>query len=113
MLACTDTITVIKCDGEFYTVAVYVGVSWYDKAKVKLENTGLVFANATRIRIPAASLPISGVLPEVGDQVIRGRLPLDADIRTPADLAPYKPRRIMAVGDNRRGGLPHVAVTAV
>ena len=108
MLACNETITIIRCNGESYTTVVINGVSWYDKIQAKLESTGMTYANEVKIRIPTASLPDK--LPEVGDLVIKGVIP---DIPTvPADIAPYKPRKIMAVGDNRRGRIPHVAVTA-
>ena len=110
MLECNQTITLIKCDGEAYTGQVFDGVSWYDKTKVRVEGAGLVFANATSIRIPAAAIAPTALLPKVGDQVIHGRLPLDFTVERPADLAPYHPRKVVAVADNRRGGLPHVAV---
>lgn len=110
MLACTDTITLVKCDGETYTATVIEGVSWYDKTQVKVEGTGLVFSNAVKVRIPASVISANGLLPEVGDHIIRGLLPPGAKMERPADLAPFHPRKIMAVADNRRGGLPHVAV---
>lgn len=108
MLACDKTVTLIKCDGETYTGTVIHGVSWFDQTSVKVEGTGMVFANATKIRIPAAVVP--QILPQVGDQLILGTLPLKLVIKKPADLAPYHPRKVMAVGDNRRGRLAHVVV---
>ena len=108
MLACEETITLIRCNGESYTTVVFDGVSWYDKTQAKLESTGMTYANEVKIRIPAESLPAT--IPEVGDLVIKGKIP---EVPTaPVDIAPYKPRKIMAVGDNRRGRIPHVAVTA-
>ncbi len=109
MLYANETITLIKCDGENYTTNLLVGVSWFDKTKVAMEGPGLAFANVTTIRIPPACLP-SGVSPEVGDQVVRGQLPPELTLEKPADLLPYHPRKVMSVGDNRRGGLPHWAV---
>ncbi len=110
MLGCNETVTVVKCDGEAYTATVFEGVSWFDKTQVKTENSGLVFANAVRVRIPADAQE-GKPLPAVGDHIIRGGLPEGTVIRTPAELAAYHPRKVMAVGDNRRGGLPHVTVT--
>lgn len=110
MLACDDTITLVKCDGETYTATVIDGVSWYDKTQVKVEGTGLVFSNAVKVRIPASVISVNGPLPEVGDHIIRGLLPLGTVLERPADLGPFHPRKVMAVADNRRGGLPHVAV---
>lgn len=108
MLACDKTITLIKCDGETYTGTVIQGVSWFDQASVKVEGTGMVFANATKVRIPAYVVP--QILPQVGDQLILGTLPLGFVVKKPADLAPFQPRKVMAVGDNRRGRLSHVLV---
>ena len=108
MLQCSDTITVIRCDGERYTTTVIRGVSWYDKTQIKQESTGMAYANVVKIRIPEDVLP--DALPNVGDLVIRGTMA--ANPISPVDIAPYKPRKIMAVSDNLRGGLPHVAVMA-
>ena len=110
MLACTDAVTLVKCDGETYTATVIDGVSWYDKTQVRAEGTGLVFSNAVKVRIPAAVIPANAPLPEVGDHLIHGKLPLGFTMERPADLAPFHPRKVMAVADNRRGGLPHVVV---
>ena len=112
MLACTETVTVVKCDGEIYTATVYVGVSWFEKVQIKLEGKGMVYANAVKVRIPADALPPSGLLPEEGDHIIRGQLPLGTVIQKPADLAAFHPCKVMGVSDNRRGGIPHVAVMA-
>lgn len=110
MLACDDTITLVKCDGETYTVTIIDGVSWYDKTQVRVEGTGLVFSNAVKVRIPASSISDNALLPEVGDHIIRGKLPRGTSLERPAELATFHPRKVMAVADNRRGGLPHVAV---
>lgn len=108
MLACDKTVTLVKCDDETYTATVIRGVSWFDQTSIKMEGTGMVFANATKVRIPAAVVP--QMLPKVGDQVILGTLPFGLVVQKPADLAPYQPRKIMAVGDNRRGRLAHLVV---
>ena len=108
MLQCSDTITVIHCDGERYTTTVIRGVSWYDKTQIKQESNGMAYANVVKIRIPEHALPDTRFM--VGDLVIRGTMA--AAPTSPADIAPYNPRKIMALGDNLRGGLPHVAVIA-
>lgn len=110
MLMCNETVTLVKCDGEEYVTTVYEGVSWFDKTQIKLENTGMVYANAVKIRIPDESMPAGALLPEVGDSVVRGTIPEGAVLLTPKDLAAYHPRKVMAVGDNRRGRLPHMVV---
>jgi hypothetical protein len=112
MLMCDKTVTVVKCDGEIYTLTVIVGVSWFTKTEVVTDTAGsggLKYANTLKVRIPAAVVP--DALPEVGDQIILGALPPSATIEKPADLKPYAPRKIMGVGDNMRGGLPHIALT--
>lgn len=107
MLGGTETVTVIHCDGEMYTAASYSGASWFDKTQIRTEDKGLVFSNAVKVRIPAQSIG-AAALPQVGDHILRGA-PSDA-ICTPADLAKHGARKVMAVGDNRRGRLRHVVV---
>jgi len=107
MLHCDKTITVIKCDGESYTKTVIVGVSWFDKHQIKLEGSGIAPVNLVQIRIPAAVCP--DVLPATDDVIALGEI--TAEITKPADLKPYRHVKVMSVGDNRRGGTPHVAVT--
>ena len=75
-----------------------------------MESTGLVFSNAVKVRIPASAIVDNVPLPEVGDHLIHGLLPVGTVLERPADLAPFHPWKVMAVADNRRGGLPHVAV---
>ena len=65
MLYCNDVITLIKYDGEGYTVSTLSGVSWYDRTQVKTENAGLVYANSVKVRIPATVLKDGAPLPEV------------------------------------------------
>lgn len=74
MLYCNDVITLIKYDGEGYTVSTLSGVSWYDRTQVKTENAGLVYANSVKVRIPAAVLKDGAPLPEVGDHIVHGAL---------------------------------------
>lgn len=109
MLGCTETVTIVHCDGESYKAVSFSAASWFDKTQVKTEDKGLVFSNAVNVRIPAESIG-AAALPQVGDHIIRGALPGGAAIERPADLAGYGARKIMAVGDNRRGGLAHVVV---
>lgn len=106
MLACDKTVTLVKCDGEAYSTTVIKGVSWFDKVQVKLEGAGLAFANATKVRIPDANIPTA--MPKVGDILILGEVA--TALETPADLASYRHVKIMAVGDNRRGRIPHLLV---
>ena len=108
MLACDQTVTFVRCDGESYTLTPVSGVSWYDKTRIQTDGFGLVFGNSVMIRIPSEVVPKE--LPKTGDQVILGTL--ETVPKTPAELAPFHPRRVMSVGDNRRGSRPHVVVAA-
>jgi hypothetical protein len=47
-------------------------------------------------------------MPKVGDILILGEVA--TALETPADLASYRHVKIMAVGDNRRGRIPHLLV---
>lgn len=108
MLACNEIVTVVHGTGSGYECAVFSGVSWYDKTAVAMEGSGLAFDNMVKIRIPVDSI-VAQRFPEVGDHVIRGAV---HEIASPADLATHAARRIMSVGDNRRGQLQHLAVIA-
>lgn len=108
MLACTETVTFVRCDGQAYTCTTVAGVSWYDKTVVAMEGSGLAAANAVKIRIPAAQVP-SGWQPAPGDHVVRGTV---GSISTPAQLTAHDARLVLEVGDNLRGRFPHLAVTA-
>lgn len=108
MLVCNETITVVHGTGFGYDCTVFFGVSWYDKTAVSMEGSGLIFDNMVKIRIPVDSIGAQR-FPEVGDHVIHGAV---YEIASPADLATHAARRIMSVGDNRRGRLQHLAVMA-
>ena len=108
MLACTATVTFVRCDGQSYTCTTVTGASWYDKSIVTMDGSGLAAANAVKIRIPSAQLP-DGWRPRPGDHVVRGAA---EGIASPAELAAYAPRLVLEVGDNLRGRFPHLAVTA-
>lgn len=112
MLACTETITLVRCVRDEYTTATVRGVSWYVKTQVTKEDTGLAFANYVKIRIPEDSLSGASLHPKVGDHVFRGELSAGETISSPADLAARKPLKVMSVGDNLRGRFPHLAVIA-
>lgn len=109
MLACTDTVTLIRHSSGSYACQTFVGVSWYDKAVVAMDGKGLAAANSVRVRIPAALLTDAAILPQTGDHIVKGAV---SAVSSQADLATHNPRRVMTVGDNRRGKFPHLAVIA-
>ncbi len=109
-----ELVTLIRCDGEHYTTVLYGSASWFEKTGIRPSDSGFVSENSVRVRIPNwAILLAGGGLPEVGDHILRGTLPAGCTIQSPADLAALGARRILAVGDDRRGRMPHVAVSAV
>lgn len=107
MLMCDKTITIIKQDGTF---CVIKGASWYDKHKIATQDSGLVEANTTVIRIPAAVVP-KGIEIERGDYVVLGAASWGDSLRKTLEANEH--RKITSIGDNRRGRNPHLAVTAV
>lgn len=107
MLMCDEIITLVRPDGMHYKSEVVSGVSWYDKAVVALQDRGLAASRVTKIRIPADRLP--KMLPKTGDLVVRGKGP--DNISGLKDLDGYIYAKVMEVSDNRRGGLPHMALT--
>lgn len=110
MLVCTETITLVQqeegVESDTYRCTVIDGASWYDRAKVVLQEHGLTALRETKIRIPEQVLP-PGVFPQEGDFVVRGAT---SEITQIVELADYEAIRVMAVGDNRRGRLSHVLV---
>ena len=106
MLMCDETITLVRPDGVGYTTEVISGVSWYDKAVVALQDRGLAASRITKIRIPADRLP--DMLPQTGDIVVRGYGL--SEINSLKDLNGYTFAKLMEVSDNRRGGMPHMAL---
>lgn len=110
MLACDQTITVVRCDGDRYDATVIHGVSWFEKLKVSVQERGLVSANTFTVRIPAGQLP-DGYLPQTMDVVVHGEIA--GPIQRPVDLEQYRRFTVLGVGDNRRkpSRRPHVVVT--
>ena len=106
-----ESVTLIRCDGERYTTVLYGNASWFEKSGIVPSDSGFVSENSVCVRIPARA--ITAGLPAVGDHILRGIIPAGRTVQSPADLAALGARRILSVGDNRRGGIPHVAVTAV
>lgn len=108
-----ELVTLIRCDGEQYTAVSLTGASWFEKTGIAPSDSGFVSENSVRVRIPAASFSEGVALPAAGDHILRGAISAGCTIQSPADLAALGARRVMAVGDNRRGRMPHVAVSAV
>ena len=104
MIACDQTITIIKHtaenDRDTYTCFAVAGASWYAKTVITTSGDGAMPTNTYEVRV-FGNVDIS---PAPGDYVARG---IVKDITKPSDLKSIEHFRIKAVGDNRRGSLPH------
>jgi len=108
MLACDKTVTFVRLNdsGEGYTCTTLQGVSWYAKAEIAVQDTGMVAANSIKVRIPADVLPAE-FMPQPGDFTVLGAV---SSVEKQVDLKAYTRAKVLVVGDNRRERLPHVAV---
>ena len=111
MLACTETITILQLeydtslDKDVYKSWVVSGVSWFSKLIVGLDGKGLSGKSEYKIRIPASvGLP---TIVQPGDIIVRGNAGV---VKSAADFERLEHFKVLSVGDNRRGGLPHWAV---
>lgn len=107
MLACDRTVTLVRYAEGVYTCTAISGVSVYSKIETTVQNKGMTAAEVMKIRIPVGVLP-KGYMPQCGDFVILDAMA--ASISSRAELEAYCYASVLAVADNRRGGLPHVAV---
>ena len=86
-LACTELVTLVHhvktADSDLYVCYPIQGVSWYAKTETAVTGDGAKAVNVYKVRIPEAVLKGSTYF------------------------------QITAVADNRRGTLPHVAVSGV
>lgn len=110
MLACDKTVTLVRLNesGEGYSCMTIAGVSWYGKTVVAVQDRGLTAADEVKVRIPVDSLP-EGVMPATGDFIVLGAV---ASVAKQSELDAHTHAKVLGVGDNRRGRLPHVAVIA-
>jgi hypothetical protein len=111
VLACDQIITLVKHtaekDGDAYTCFAIPNASWFSSVSISTSGDGAKPGNSYTVRIPAGNVP-TGIAPAPGDYVVRGVL---TSVSRPADMAGVEHFRATAVGDNRRGGLPHWKVS--
>lgn len=109
-LACTELATLVHhvkaANADSYVCYPMQGVSWYEKTETSVTADGAKAVNVYRARIPEAVLP--SCLPEKLDYLVKGEI---SGVFKPADLRGLTYFQITAVADNRRGVLPHVAVS--
>lgn len=103
MLGCDKVVTLIhhdKSEDDVYICTVLEGASWYKKNTITTSGDGAKPANTYEARIMGtADIPAA-----LGDYIALGVV---ESVETPSDLAELDKFRITAIGDNRRGGLPH------
>lgn len=111
MLACDETATLVhrveEGEADRYVCTVLCGVSWFAKTCVALSADGAKPVNTLRARIPEGVLP-DGVKPHEGDYLVRGAVP---ELNGPEELKGLEYFVVSAVGNNRRGGMPHWSVS--
>ncbi len=108
MIACNEIITLIKHttenDGDSYECTAVNDASWFAKTVITTSGDGAKPANTYEVRV----MGYGKFTPAPGDYVARGVV---ANISKPSDLKGVEHFRITAVGDNRRGSLPHWRLT--
>ena len=111
-LACTEFVTLVHhvktADSDSYVCYPSQGVRWYAKTESTVTTDGAKAVNVYKVRIPEAVLP--PCLPEKLDYLVKGEI---SGVLKPADLKGSTYFQITAVADNRRGTLPHGAVSGV
>lgn len=108
MLGCTETVTLvhhIKDDDDTYECYPVGKASWFAKTTISTSADGAKPVNTFEVRLFGE---ISGLEPSLGDYVVKG---IVDSVETPRDLKNEEYFRITAIGDNRRGGLPHWRVS--
>lgn len=111
MLACDETATLVRHteegDEDVYICVPLRGVSWFAKVGVAVTADGVKPVNTLRVRIPDGVLP-EDVTPRAGDLMVRGVL---EKLERPSELEGRSYFVVTAVGDDRRGNLPHWSVS--
>ena len=108
MLGCTETVTLvhhIKDDEDTFICQKIDKASWFSKVTISTSADGAKPVNTFEVRLFG---DLTGVEPSLGDYVVKGII---NHIEKPADLKNTVYFRITAIGDNRRGGLPHWRVS--
>ncbi len=108
MLGCTETVTLvhhIKNDDDTYICHTVKNASWFSKTTISTSADGAKPVNTFEVRLFG---DLTGVQPALGDYVVKGTI---RNVEKPADLKNSEYFRITAIGDNRRGGLPHWRVS--
>lgn len=104
MLQCEEVVTIIhhnkETDTDTYTCTSVGSASWFKKTTIATDAQGAKPSNTYEVRIMTSE----GLTVSLGDYVALG---IVLDIQKPADLKRVDHFRVTAIGDNRRGKLPH------
>lgn len=103
MLACDKTITLVhhvKDDEDTYICTVITDASFFKKTTIATSKDGATPSNTYECRV----INNRSIEPALGDYVVLGEV---KEVKSPSDLKEYDKFRITAIGDNRRGYLPH------
>jgi len=112
LLACIETITVLQLDydatldKDVYKSWIVRDVSWFSKLIVGLDGKGLTGKSEFRVRIPSSIALPTTIQP--GDIIVRGNAGI---VQKAADFKDREHFTVLSVGDNRRGSIPHWAVS--
>lgn len=114
-LACNEKATLIHHvrtqNADTYVCHILNAISWYEKEAVDVSRDGAKPVNVCKVRIPAALIDENpAAMPQKLDFMVHGEC---GGIEKASDLQGLPYFQITAVSDNRRGHLPHVAVSGV
>lgn len=104
LIGCTETVTLVhhlKGEEDNYTCTIVKNASWFKRLAITTSGDGAKVGNTYDSRLFGDDI---GIVPSPGDYLVRGVV---SAIEKPSDLQGLEYFRITAVGDNRRGGLPH------
>lgn len=108
MLMCDNTVTIVHhvkgVDSDTYICTPCGRASWFKKRGITTDGDGAKPTNTYESRI----MGNDNIFVALGDFVVLG---IVSDVEKPSDLNDFDHFRITAIGDNRRGGLPHWRLT--
>lgn len=103
MFPCYEVVTIIhhnkETDTDTYTCLTYENASWFKKTTISTSKEGAKPSNTYEVRI----MTKEEINVSLGDYVALGAV----EVQKPSDLKNVDHFRITALGDNRRGRLPH------
>lgn len=109
VIGCTETITLIHHikgdEDDEYECHTVSKASWYQKNTITTSGDGAKPVNTYDIRVFGEFFAVE---PALGDYIVKGIVEAFESL---TDLKGLEYFRITAIGDNRRGGLPHLRIS--